>query len=121
MKILNLLSFVFLIVLGSSGRVQDTREEVKDKRIAHLERHVKSLQKDSVSHAVLKPIHDTIVNVHDSIIIQKKTIEIPVTIPLTGQDSDRIAIKEFPKLYDSLAKHKGEIIVTEGLKGNHDK
>ena len=121
MKILNLLSFVFLIVLGSSGRVQDTREEAKDIRIVHLEKHVKSLQKDSISHAVLKPVHDTIKveTIHDSVVYKKKII----TMPLTMEDSDRIGNIKYPiiqkikvdSFIDKAKKRSYDIQVKEGV------
>ena len=89
--------------------------------VAHLNKRVERLVIDSAMHAKLIVLHDTIVNVHDSIIIQKKTIEIPVTIPLTGQESLGIGRIEFPKIYDSLIKHKGQIIVKKGVSKDYDK
>lgn len=110
---------MFLIVLGSSGRVQDIREETKDKRIAHLEKHVKSLQKDSISHAVFYPVHDTITQIKDSIVYKKKLI----TMPLTTAESLGIGRIEYSiiqnekvdSFIDKAKKRSYNIQVKEGI------
>lgn len=114
MKTLNLLFFVSLIILGSSGRVQDTREEAKDIRIAHLEKHVKLLQKDSISHAVPTVVHDTVTNevIHDSIVYKKKII----TMPLTTAESLGIGRIE----YSIIQNEKVDSFIDKAKKRSYD-
>lgn len=107
MRLLNLLTPALLFVSGVSGTFQDKRETRLTQEVAHLTvekaqliSRVERLAIDSALHA--KPVVVTVEHVRDSIIIQKKTVKIPVMIPLTGQESLRIGRIEYPLVHKEV-------------------
>lgn len=81
------------LVSGISGKFQDSRETKLEEKVDSLNSRIERLVIDSVKHA--KPVVVTIERVRDSIIIEKKTVKVPVMISLTGEDSDRIGRIEY--------------------------
>lgn len=106
-------AYLALLVTGqaTTGIIQDSREEFKDKKIEHLEKHVKSLQKESISYRKLKSmqIHDTLIKIPDTIRLEherKLVIHDSITKQLTGQESTRVWRSIEDKKYDSILKSR---------------
>lgn len=122
MRLLNLFTGLFLCGSGVSGLFQDSREKELIELNTQKDKRIERLVIDSVRHAKPVFVHDTVVNVHDSLIIQKKTI----TMPLTGQESLGIGRIEFPivqkEILDSykvqLQKNHFQIKAIKGVKND---